>query len=79
LDALLVELGNDIGRIGDGTEEPIQFGHDHDGFVFLGGGQESASRGATGERLASADCWILVGAATPPNEFTEAPPKMRWN
>jgi hypothetical protein len=39
LDALLVDVGNHVGGVGDGAEEAIQFGHDRRRLAFLGGGE----------------------------------------
>src|SRR5262249_54521012 len=44
LDALLVELGNDVGRIGDGAKEPIELRHDHNGVALLGCGEKLTAR-----------------------------------
>jgi hypothetical protein len=38
LDAHLVEVGNDLGGVGNAAEAPVQFRHDDDCFALLGRG-----------------------------------------
>src|SRR5262249_20753061 len=59
LNAPFVKVGDHSGRVGDGAEESIQLGHDHDGPALLCGSEELAPGGTAGERLAAADARIF--------------------
>jgi hypothetical protein len=58
LDALLVEVGNDVGRVRDGAEQAIQLGHDYGSLTLDCGGEELAAGGTAGEGLAAAESGI---------------------
>jgi hypothetical protein len=57
--ALLVEVGDDVGSIGDGAEESIQFRHDNERLAVFRGSEEFAARWPVGEGSAATDSRIL--------------------
>ena len=61
--ALLVEIGDDVGGVGDGAEEPVQFRDDHDRLALFRGGKELAARGPASEWLAATDSRVLENLA----------------
>jgi len=58
-DAFLVELGDDVGGICDGTEESIQFRHDNERPAVFRGSEEFAARWTTCEWFDATDSRIL--------------------
>src|SRR5262249_43249641 len=56
LNALLVEVGDDVGR--DRAEQSIHLRHDYEGFALVRGDEEFESCGTTGEWLAATDSRI---------------------
>ena len=67
-DALFVEVGDYARRIGDGAEEAIKFGHNHECLALVRRGEELAAGGTASERLAAADAGVLKDLGQPKSQ-----------
>src|SRR5215469_4197954 len=60
LDAEAVEVGNRLGSVGDGAEQPVETGDDDYGMTSTGLCKQALPRRPAPQGLPSRDAWVLV-------------------